>query len=212
MKKLIMTIVAVAGVVCVNAQSPAYSLESLLNEVYTLRDAGASKKACEGAIEKLADKGPAITLMDDVGNHSNEFKGKGDVKFHLNGVVGKVYAYQNGISTTKGDFYDSREKGIDYSLIEKTVKPRAVVRYKLTEHEGVQEIAVVPFKKDCTFSVTVKCNGVDAGKAVALQRGGFIVKTKAVKKSDIIEITIENKMSAAQSFAILNHNSRKNEK
>ena len=122
MKKIVFLAVAMLLAFGVRAQQNNY-LKSLVKMTIELRKAKGSSSTCEKMVETLTGVGaPKITLMDDVGTHSAEYKGKGDVKYHLNGVVQKAYDTNHGVNKSRGHYYDSHELGIHYSLIEKSVK------------------------------------------------------------------------------------------
>lgn len=150
---------------------------------------------------------PKITLMDNIKRDpNNEFLGVGANLFRMNQLVTFVYSRQNVELVSKGDYFNSTEKDIHYSAIEKNVKKGASVTYTLTGHEGDQEFVFVAYHPDSRYSV--KVNGV-AAKTVTGKAGVQCLKVRKVKRNDSIIFSITNHSNHNESFVILNHNPQK---
>lgn len=195
------------GLLCLTAAFPCLAqdtgLAEMAGEVIALRKA--TKEARNQAVVSLsAASKPKITLMDEVRKHDNEYKGKNANQFKMNQVVTYVYGRQNQTMASKGDYFNSNEKDIHYSAIEKSVKKGASVTYTITGHSGDQQFIIIPFSPKTVFNATV--NGT---KAEPWRDGAKSVTLKGVRKDDTLSITIDYSASnkaAYESFVILNHN------
>ena len=207
MKKTLITLLFVSLTVTIQAQSDA-GLQKMVSIVAGLQKAAGSKKACNAAVDSLSRSGaPKITLMDDAGTDEHEYRGRDTDKFRLNAVVTYAYNIQNGANLSRGNYFDSRQRGIKYSLIEKSIKPRSKAVYSLTGHSGPQELVVMPFKPDADYAVTVSYEGRPCTPAKS--EGYVSFKIDRVESQGRIEITIENHATNFESFALMNYNSRK---
>ncbi len=202
-KRILITLVA-GLLACIGsyAQEDAH-LVKLTNGVKQLRKAKSSADALnKTVIDWSASDCPKITLMDEVKRDAdNEYRGKGANKFRLNQVVTYVYNRQNVGLVSKGDFFNSTEKNVYYSAIEKNVKKDATVTYTITDHAGRQEFVFIPYNPKTKFKATV--NGLPA-KSVG--DGVQYIKTSRVSRIERIVLTITNLSSSQESFVILNHN------
>ena len=145
--------------------------------------------------------------MDEIKADPHEYRGKGANRFMMNQVVTFVYSRQNTIMVSKGDFFNSTEKGIYYSAIEKTIKKGEMATYTISGHEGIQEFMFIPFDPKTKYSVTV--NNV---KAKLINDGISYINLGRVGKNDIISFSIsldKSNVTAFESFVILNYNPQK---
>ncbi len=186
------------------AQEDVY-LQKLTERLVQLREANSSNEALNKTVLEWSSLGcPKITLMDEIRRDpDNEFRGSGANKFKMNQVVTHVYNLQNTGMVSRGDYFNSTEKDIFYSAIEKTIKKKRTVTYTLTNHAGVQEFVFVAYNPKAIFSVEV--NGQTA-QPVSSMSGVLSMKLTKVKKEDKIIFSITNNSSSNESFVILNHN------
>ena len=126
--------------------------------------------------------------------------------FKMNQVITHVYRRQNTGMTSKGDYFNSTEKDIFYSAIEKNVKKKCTVSYTLTGHVGEQEFVFVSYNANTLFSV--KVNDTSA-QPVSGKKGVLYLKLPRVKKEDKIVFSISNNSNSNESFVIMNHNPQK---
>ena len=119
MKKLLFTVILclTTSIICMGQD---VHLQQLTQGVISLRKA-ASKARNTLVADWSREQMPKITLMDDIGRVPSEARGKGCNPFMLNQVVTYVYSRQNTSMSSKGDYFNSTEKDIYYSAIEKTV-------------------------------------------------------------------------------------------
>lgn len=190
---------------CCFAQEDAH-LKKLTNDLIQLRKAKASSSVLNKTVLNWsASSNPKITLMDDIKRDEiNEYRGNGANKFKLNQIVTYVYNRQNTGLTSKGDYFNSTEKDIFYSAIEKNIKKSCAVTYKLMGHLGAQEFVLISFNSKTKFTVTI--NGK---KAKTVDEGVQYIKLDDVKKDSMIIISINNESTSNESFVILNHNPQK---
>lgn len=183
-------------------------LKKMTEDLILLRKVKASSEALNKIVlEWSASGNPKLTLMDEIKHDpQNEFRGNGANKFKINQVVTHVYNRQNTGMVSKGDYFNSTEKDVYYSVIEKTVKKTSTVSYTLSGHIGVQEFVFVSFNPNAKYSVTV--NGKPA-QPVSGKTGIFLTKLPKVNKEDKIVFSIINNSSSNESFVILNHNPQK---
>ena len=187
------------------AQEDDY-LKKLTDDLIQLRETKASSDVLNKVVLNWSASGsPKITLMDEIKRDEiNEYRGKGANRFKVNQVVTHVYNRQNTGMVSKGDYFNSTEKDVYYSAIEKTVKESCTVTYTLTGHIGTQEFVFLPFDPQTQFYA--KVNGQDA---TPIRKGIQYIKLEDVKKDSIITISISNKSATNESFVILNHNPQK---
>lgn len=189
------------------AQDDAH-LKKITEGVLQLRKAKASNDALNKTVLDWSASGkPKITLMDDIKRDpNNEYRGNGANKFKMNQVVTHVYNRQNTGMVSKGDYFNSTEKDVYYSAIEKTIKKGCTVSYTLIGHIGVQEFVFISFNPNTIFSA--KVNGEDA-KPISGKTGVLSMKLPKVNKEDKIVFSIINNSDSNESFVILNHNPQK---
>lgn len=206
-KKLLFVFVCWVVAIASNAQED-HHLRKMTDDLITLRHANVSSDALNKTVIKWsASDCPKITLMDEIKrDQDNEYRGGGANKFKLNQVVTHVYRRQNTGMVSKGDYFNSTEKDVYYSAIEKTIKKGCTVTYTLTGHIGVQEFVFMSYHPKTKFSATV--NGI-AAKPVSGKAGILCIKLPRMKMEDKISLSISNESSSNESFVILNHNPQK---
>ena len=181
-------------------------LSKMTEDVKTIRKKKASKDILNKTVLNWSATGmPKITLMDEIKRDAGEYKGKDVFKFKMNQLVYHVHDRQNTKMVSKGDYFNSNEKNVFYSAIEKTVKRGHTVTYKITGHAGKQEFVFI--NPQSHLSATV--NNVPAK---SLGDGVWAIVLDKVKASDTITMSITlDAQDAAQyeSFIILNHNPQK---
>lgn len=189
------------------AQEDVY-LKKLTDDLIQLRKVKASNDALNKTVlEWSASGNPKITLMDEIRrDENNEYRGSGTNKFKMNQVITHVYRRQNTGMTSKGDYFNSTEKDIFYSAIEKNVKKKSTVSYTLTGHVGEQEFVFVSYNANTFFSV--KVNDTSA-QPVSGKKAVLYLKLPRVKKEDKIVFSITNNSNSNESFVIMNHNPQK---
>jgi hypothetical protein len=190
---------------CSQAQTDTH-LQKLTKGLLQLRKAKASEKMLNETVINWSASGcPKLTLMDEIQrDEANEYRGNGANRFRMNQVVTYVYNRQNTGMVSKGDYFNSTEKNVYYSVIEKTVKKGCTATYTLTGHSGAQEFCFVSFNPKAIFTATV--NGETATPS---GEGVLYLKTKRIKAADQIVFSITNNSSANESFVVLNHNPQK---
>ena len=189
------------------AQEDAH-LKKLTDGLLKLRQSKASSQVLnQTVLDWSASGNPKITLMDNIKrDEKNEYRGNEANKFKMNQLVTHVYNRQNTGMVSKGDYFNSTEKDVYYSAIEKTVKPQSTVTYTLTGHVGMQEFVFIPFKENTKFSATVNN---EKAKPVNGKSGVLYITLPKVKKEDTIVFSITNQSGSPESFVILNHNPQK---
>ena len=209
MKKGILLALGIGAFLSVSciAQEDAH-LKLLTDNLVQLRKSKASSDELNKAVINWSATGcPKITLMDEIKrDDNNEYRGNGANKFKMNQIVTHVYNRQNTGMVSKGDYFNSTEKDIFYSAIEKTIKKKSTVRYVVTGHIGIQEFVFMSFSPNTTF--TAKVNDIPA-QPVSGKQGVLCVKLPNVEKDSKIVFTITNDSDANESFVILNHNPQK---
>lgn len=181
------------------------NLKKMAGDLIAIRKAKASDKILNETVIKWSASGkPKITLMDEIQrDKENEYRGNGVRKFKMNQMVTHVYRRQNTGMVSKGDYFNSTEKDVYYSAIEKTIKKGSTATYTLVGHVGEQEFVFVAFNPNTKFTATI--NGTSAKS-----KGGVaVVKLPKVRKGDLITFSITNDSGSNESFVILNHNPQK---
>jgi len=186
------------------AQEDAH-LRRLTESLLQLRQAKASKDAFNKTILDWSSSGcPKVTLMDEIKrDEKNESRGNGVNKFKMNQVVTHVYHRQNAGLVSKGDFFNSTEKDVYYSAIEKTIKKGCTATYTLTGHIGEQEFVFMSYNPKTKFSAKVNGKQTEAIPGIT---GMLWIKLPRVRRNDIITFSITNKSESNESFVILNYN------
>ena len=209
MRELILFALGIGFLTSINcfAQEDNY-LKRLTDDLIILRKAKASSDALNNAVINWSVSGsPKITLMDEIKrDENNEYRGSGANKFKMNQLVTYVYNRQNTGMVSKGDYFNSTEKDVYYSAIEKTVKKGCTVTYTITGHIGVQEFIFMSFDPKTKFSA--KVNDITA-IPISGKSGVLCVKLPKVEKEEKIVFSITNNSDANESFVILNHNPQK---
>lgn len=209
MRKELLYLIGLGMVVanCCYAQEDG-NLKKMTEDIVAIRKAKASDKILNETVIKWSASGnPKITLMDEIQrDKNNEYRGNSANQFKINQLVTHVYGRQNTGMVSKGDYFNSTEKDICYSAIEKSVKGKSKVEYTLIGHIGIQEFVFMSYNPSSKFSASV--NGIPA-KPIDGQKGALYVKLPKVKKEDKILLSITNESNSNESFVILNHNPQK---
>ena len=204
MKKTLICICALAVALGAYSQRDA-TLKKLTADVKNIRQSKASKNVLNKTVINWSAEGQAkITLMDEVKTHAKEHKGKGVSKFKMNQLVTYVYGRQNVKMVSKGDYFNSTEKGINYSAIEKNIGKGKTVSYTITGHMGNQEFVVISYNPKTDYTVSINGN-----KAEPMGDGVWYANLKNIGKQDNMILTITNSVSNSadyDSFVILNYN------
>lgn len=184
------------------------NLKKMAQDLIAIREAKASEKILNETVIKWSASGrPKITLMDEIQrDKNNEYRGNGASKFKVNQMVTHVYGRQNTGMVSKGDYFNSTEKDVFYSAIEKNVKAKSKVEYTLTGHVGIQEFFFMSYDPNTGFSASV--NGEPA-KPIPGQKGVLYIKLSKVNKENEIKFSITNNSASNESFVILNYNPQK---
>lgn len=192
--------------ICSFAQHDTH-LVRLANDLVQFRKAANNNILNKTVINWSASGAPKMTLMDNIKrDDKNEYRGNGANRFKINQIITHVYNRQNTGMVSKGDYFNSTEKDIHYSAIEKNIKGKSTVTYTLTGHIGVQEFVFISYNPNTRFSA--KVNGKEAKPAVG-KNGVLFIRLPYVSKDQKIVFSITNKSSANESFVILNHNPQK---
>ena len=148
---------------------------------------------------------PKLTLMDELKrDEKHEFRGNDAHKFMMNQVVTYIYSRQNTGMTSRGEYFNSTEKDIYYSSIEKNVKKEETVTYTLKGHIGIQEFVFISFNPRTKFTARV-----NEKEATPKGDGIQVLRLDKVSIDDIITLSISNESKYNESFVILNHNPQK---
>ncbi len=194
------------------AQEDVY-LKKCINIISNIQNSSKDKQVYNNAINLLSDSNqPLLTILDNIGEDKvNEYRKSDKDPFRLNSIVTHVYHIQNGEESSRGNYYDSREVGINYSMIEKSIKPNSKVTYSISGHKGMQEFVFIPYnRKKAYYSISISVNGRNYPlKNEVTPTSYHYVKIANVKTNDIINITIHNQSNKFNSFAIINHNTKK---
>lgn len=217
MRKRILFIILIAThALATEAQEPNGSyLQDIAKVVKGLRkDNDATRRS---AIETLSEKNkPKITLMDEIRieekDKTNEVKGTKGNRFKLNQIVAYVYKNQNHQLESKSNMLNGNEKGIYFSVIEKSMKRGTTVTYDLQGRKGEQEFVFIPYNPNTKYEVKVYIDDDEIINKPAT--GDCHIKLRSVWSLETISFSIrylENNANkdAVESFAILNYNPSK---
>lgn len=211
MRKLLLTMLTLLLCLGVQAQENQY-LRDLTEAVKGLRKA--DSKVRDQFISHLSsNKNPKITLMDDVMCEGDEFKGAKANRFRLNQTIVYVYGNQNPTLTSKDDgLLSSKERGIFYSAIEKSVKKGGTIKCSVNGHVGQQEFSIIAYHPTAKFKLSISDGWHNTITKEGV--GNISIVYFRVNRNHTITFTIEymgdekNKESF-ESFAILNYNPQK---
>lgn len=201
---LLLTVMGVMVAGGCHAQEDA-NLKKMTEDLLAMRKAKASNEVLNKTVLGWSASGkPKITLMDEIRrDKDNEYRGSGANRFKMNQVVTHVYSRQNTGMVSKGDYFNSTEKDVYYSAIEKTIKKGRIATYTLVGHVGEQEFVFVAFNPNTQFNATVN------GESAKSKAGVVVIKLPRVEKKDSITFSIYNATGPNESFVILNHNPQK---
>lgn len=202
-KLLFVAVGLLISIVC-PAQNDIH-LKKLKEGVVKIRQSKSSKAILNSIVSlwSAADS-PKITLMDEIGEDKHEYWDKNANKFQINKVVAYVYGNQNTGMVSKGEYFNSTEKDVFYSAIEKNVMKGEKVSYTITGHMGSQEFIFISYNPRTPFTVIV--NGKQAAQ---IGDGVQYIGLSNVREDDEIVFSIKNESSTNESFVILNHNPQK---
>lgn len=129
--------------------------------------------------------------------------------FRLNRILTKAYESRKYVST-HGDMVNGEDSRYDYSLYERSLKPKAQVDYRLTGREGKQVFIIIPYNRNAALEATVRCAGRKwSGKKE--DDGTYTIRwdtdTPSVDMEFVLSVT--NGSGSPQSFVIINHNTRR---
>lgn len=210
MKKLMFFALLAFLSIGIQAQDNQY-LRELTQTVKKLRKAR-SKEQKQIIADLAMEKNPKIALMDDIEGGGAEYDGPEANRFFMNQVFAFVYEKQNHKMESNSVFLSSKEKGINYSGIEKSIKKGGRVKYTIDGHKGRQEFVFIPYHPDTKYKVTISD---DFRKPIEKEATDvYAIKYPNVGESETISITIEylgskSNKEAFESFAILNYNPQK---
>ncbi len=186
-------------------------VQRYIDLVATLQSANGNKRVCQSAVDTLSSlRYPKIALLDDLGEDKNEYRGSNANPLKINSIVVQAWQRQQGFETSRGYYYDSRQRGIRHSMMEKSVAARATVHYSISEHSGRQELVVIPYSKNARYRVSVTCDGQTIpSKLVNGKISYWLFVIDKVTTSDVVKIEIENQSDKFESFVIINYNQRR---
>lgn len=211
MKRVVFMMLTLLMCMGIQAQENQY-LRDLTEAVKGLRKADSKvRKQFENSLS--SHNKPKIALMDDIKSEGDEFKGHDANQFRLNQAVVNVYDKQNQTLTSKDDgMLSSKERGIYYSAIEKSIKKGGTVKCIFTGHIGKQEVSVISYHPTSKFKVTISDGWHD--DVVKEGVGNVSIESYRVLASNTVTITIEyignsSNRNPFDSFAIINFNPQK---
>lgn len=210
MRKLFLMMLTLFLCMGVQAQENQY-LRELTEAVKGLRKG--NDKVRKQFEKSLSTNKPKIALMDDAKVEGDEFKGNDANQFRLNQSVVNVYDRQNQTLIGKdGGMLSSKELGIYYSAIEKSIKKGGTIMCSFTGHIGKQEVAVISYHPTAKFKVTIS----DGWHNPVVKEGVGTVSVESyrVLRNNTVTITIEyigdnSNRDSFDSFAIVNYNPQK---
>jgi hypothetical protein len=109
---------------------------------------------------------------------------------------------------SKGDYFNSNEKDVYYSAIEKTIKKKCTATYTIIGHVGIQNFVFISFNPKTAFNVVISINEKKVYEEKS-KNGYLYLNCDKVKKEDRIVFSIVNESDVNESFVILNHNPQK---
>ena len=186
-------------------------LRRYVDIVFSLKQPNRSQADYRRVVDTLASpRYPKIALLDDIGTDPSEYRGATANPFRLSSVVVQAYERQQGVENSRGYYYDSRQRGIHYSMIEKSISARSKAQYSIREHSGRQEIVIIPFRPDQRYEIHIYCRGQEIKGQLAMKPDKYHHYTlTSVNTDEEITIVIDNQSASPLSFAILNYNARK---
>lgn len=212
MRRLLLTMLTLLLCIGVHAQENQY-LRDLTEAVKGLRKG--NDKVRKQFEANLSSSGkPKISLMDDIKFEGDEFKGNDANQFRLNQAIVNVYDKQNQTLMSKDDgMLSSKELGINYSAIEKSIKKGGTITCSFKGHVGKQEFSIISYHPTAKFQVTVSEIWL---KPVTKEGVGnvSIESSRALLKNHTVTIIIEyigdsSNSDSFDSFAIINYNPQK---
>lgn len=184
----------------VSAQYNA-EMEKLIRLTITMRD---QKNRTQVLNELKADT--KWTLMDELDLDANECTYEDKVNmFGINDIAIEIAQREKGIINVGGRFKHSADPNFQYSFIELTAKAGTSILYNVKGHKGTQQIAIIPFDKNQSYTAVFITDGEEQ-RAHAIQ-DGVSYYTVAVGRRGNYEFEITNTGTKNASFAIITYNS-----
>lgn len=210
---LILTWMLGAGIEACAQASDSY-MQKIESLVTSMRDHPGKEKEWNAAVSALAQPGnPMVALLDNLApdNADAEWhKGAQADPMHLNGAITRAFDSRKGEIKSKGDYYNSLARGINYSMIEKTIAGNSQIAYTLVGHSGAQEFAIIPYNgadSDIEVSISVDDVVIEPYRVEKSKITRF--KIDALKKDSKIKISLANSGKKPQAVVIINHNTKK---
>lgn len=146
------------------------------------------------------------TLMDELEFDDNEctYGDKVDM-FGVNDIAAEIAQREKGIVNVGGRFKHSADPNFQYSFIELTAKAGKSILYNVKGHTGIQQIAIVPFDKDQSYTAVFITDGEE--QKAHTTKDGISYYTVAVGKRGNYEFEIINTGAKNASFAVITYNS-----
>ena len=186
-------------------------MQRLMEVVTSLRvsDKARQKVAWEKASETLSgDK--AWTIMDEiVPDMQNECRLTDHTIswFSLNRILSQHVGYDD--IKSRGDFLNGEDVNFNYSLIERSVKPKKTVNYDLKSREGKQIFVIIPFDPTIAkLEVSIYRTGKILGKGKKGNDGNIylvIPESQKIMKEDVLTLRVKNASAKGSAFVIINH-------
>ena len=189
-------------------------MRRLMEVVASLRssDKTQQKLAWKKAAETLSsDK--AWTIMDEiVPDLDNECRltDRTINWFSINRMLSQHMKYDD--IKSRGDFLNGEDPNFNYSLIERSVRPKRTVNYDLKSREGKQIFIIMPFNQAmASLDVSIHRFGKILAKGKKGNDGNIylvIPESQKVKKEEVLTLRVKNKSAKGMAFVIINHNTR----
>lgn len=127
--------------------------------------------------------------------------------FRLNKALAGAEQAQR-FETAAGKMLNGEDARFNYSLYERALKPNVTANYKLHGRSGEQTFVLIPFGgADALLSIEISSGGTPFARKVFTD--GSVMLSGTVAPGVPVELRISNASNSGQSFALLNHNSRK---
>lgn len=146
------------------------------------------------------------TLMDELEFDSNEctYGDKVDM-FGINDIAAEIAQREKGIINVGGRFKHSADPNFQYSFVELTAKAGKSILYNVKGHKGIQQVAIVPFNKNQSYTAVFITDGKE--QKTHTTKDGVSYYTVAVGKHGNYEFEITNTGTKNASFAVITYNS-----
>ena len=193
-------------------QSNNLKLDTLVHVVASLRVTDASKRRdiYEEVKKKLAANLQWTRMDELIDENGGECRptDRSLQWFRLNTILNNVEMNRTGDDRIKGDFLNGEDPRYRYSLLEKSVKAGATVKYFVKGRVGIQHFVVMPFAPE-NQSLEFRLSKKDGNQVIGQKKADgniYLTYSGNLHPEEVLTLEITNSGRVNVAIVILNDN------